>query len=432
MTDRVMNYPASVPPVEDILRTNRYDMIGLGMLALDLLGQSTIAAGFAATATTPASLNVQIAPGRLYSLQNVDNTPYSTLAIDTAHQILKQGLQLDPVSVSCPAPTTFGFSQNYLIQAAYQDSDTDFQVLQYYNVTNPNVPFNGVGNLGASQPTTRKGIVVIQAKAGAATVTGTQLTPSPDPGFVGLWVVTVANGQSTITAGNITQASGAPFLSANGAVHGSQRFTSSGTFVVPPGVAQLYVSGCAGGGGGAGAAGNNGIALSAGGGGGGSAGQAILKMPFAVTAGQSIAITIGVGGAGGAGGAAGVTNGSIGGQGGATIIGSLITLTLGGGAAAGANGGGSIGAGGLGGGGFPNGSAGADGQGGGFGGAGASAAFGGGGGTVRGVASGAGIAGVLGGGFGTGGGGGSACYGAATGAGGAGGAGAPGFALIEW
>jgi hypothetical protein len=58
-------------------------------------------------------------------------------------------------------------------------------------------------------------LVVVQAKAGVAAATGTQTTPAADGGFVGLFVVTVANGQAAIIAGNITQLAGAPFLTAN-------------------------------------------------------------------------------------------------------------------------------------------------------------------------------------------------------------------------
>jgi hypothetical protein len=36
--------------------------------------------------------------------------------------------------------------------------------------------------------------------------------PTPDAGWAGLYVVTVANGATTITSGNISQYSGAPFI----------------------------------------------------------------------------------------------------------------------------------------------------------------------------------------------------------------------------
>lgn len=41
----------------------------------------------------------------------------------------------------------------------------------------------------------------MSAKAGIAAATGSQVTPAPDAGNVGIMVVTVANGRTTITAG---------------------------------------------------------------------------------------------------------------------------------------------------------------------------------------------------------------------------------------
>ncbi|EJM09730.1 hypothetical protein PMI21_05462 [Pseudomonas sp. GM18] len=213
-----------------------------------------------------------------------------------------------------------------------------------------------------------------------------------------------------------------------GGLKGLSRFTSSGSFTVPAGVTQIYVSGCAGGGGGGGtfnigATGN----ISAGGGGGG-AGQSIIRQAYAVTPGQVIAITIGSGGTGAA------IAGS-GGAGGATLVGALVTLTGGGGGAAGGAGPFSSSyAGGAGGSGYPQGSDGPDcttaitstsGMG-------ASCPFGGGGAGRRGLPNNS-LAGVAGGGYGSGGSGASGAYaGSATSSGNVGGAGAPGLVVIEW
>ena len=75
-------------------------------------------------------------------------------------------------------------------------------------------------------------------------------------------------------------------------------FTANGTFTVPSGVTQVFVTMIAGGGGGGGAlrVGNNQTA-----GGGGGAGAAIISQPVTVTPAQEIAIVIGAGGAGGIG-----------------------------------------------------------------------------------------------------------------------------------
>lgn len=212
MTDRVIVYSGAIPLETDVLRTNKYAMMAVAKLAAAMLGTSTVVNGLACIPTAPAGLTVNVNAGEIYSLVNVDSTAYSSVAADTAHQIMKQGVSLDVVNLSCPAPATGGQSINYLIQATYQDSDTDNVALPYYNASNPTQAWSGPNNTGTAQSTTRKGIVVLSAKAGTAATTGSQVTPAPDAGYTGLWVVTVANGQTQITAGNITQYAGAPIL----------------------------------------------------------------------------------------------------------------------------------------------------------------------------------------------------------------------------
>lgn len=236
--DRVTVYPGQIPLETDVLRTNKFGMMAVAKLAAAMLGTSTVVNGLACVPTSPASLQVNVNPGEMYSLVNVDATAYSSLAADTTHSILKQGISLDAVALNCPAPATGGQSINYLIQATYQDTDTDNVALPYYNASNPSQAWSGPNNSGTPQSTTRKGAVVISAKAGTAATTGTQTTPAPDSGYTGLWVVTVANGQSTITAGNITQATNAPILPAD-LLHSIQQNALTST--VDVGSANTYV-----------------------------------------------------------------------------------------------------------------------------------------------------------------------------------------------
>lgn len=207
--------------------------------------------------------------------------------------------------------------------------------------------------------------------------------------------------------------------------------TSSGTFVVPDSITEIYVSACAAGGGGApGAGGSN--SYYGGGGGGGGAGQSIIKKKFTVTPGASITITIGAAGTGGVG---NVDRGGVATAGGDTIIGTLQTLKGGSGGGNAINGtdgatGGNPGVG------YPSGSYGNDGHitaGSASGGSGASSPFGGGGGSGRAGTNG-GMQGSNADGYGTGGGGGGGKYGNNSGvaSGGSGGNGAPGFVIVEW
>lgn len=82
--------------------------------------------------------------------------------------------------------------------------------------------------------------------------------------------------------------------------HGTQTFTSDGTFTVPTGVTKILVTAFGGGGGGSGA-------------GGGGGGERIIKKAYSVTPGTAISIKIGVGGTDAV-------------AGGSTVIGSLVTV----------------------------------------------------------------------------------------------------------
>lgn len=220
--DRQITFPGSIPLDTDLLNTNRNTMIALGLAMQDILGTNTVIAGFPCTQTLVASLAVLVGPGRIYNLQNVDGTNYGSLLADTADQILKQGIQLGNVTLATPAPTTAGQSINYLIEASFLEVDATPVTLPYFNVSNPSVPFSGPNNSGTPQNTQRKGTVVVQVKAGIPATTGTQTTPTADAGFIGMYSVTVAQGQATVTSTNIARLLTAPFIAgimgANGAI----------------------------------------------------------------------------------------------------------------------------------------------------------------------------------------------------------------------
>lgn len=218
--DRQIVYPGAIPLETDLLNTNKNAMIGLSKLAAAILGTSTFLNGLACTPTGPASLQVYVAPGEIYSLQNIDGTAYSSIAADTTHAILKQGISLDQLTLSCPAPVTVGQSINYLIQATYQDTDASAVVLPYYNSSNPSQAYAGPANSGTAQNTVRKGVCLVSAKAGVSATTGSQTTPAPDAGYTGAFVVTVSYGQTQITAPNISTYAGAPFMPSAGIIVG--------------------------------------------------------------------------------------------------------------------------------------------------------------------------------------------------------------------
>lgn len=237
--DRQIAYPGQLLPETNLLQSTKDAMIGLAKLSAAMLGTSTIANGFAVTPTGPASLQVLCAPGEIYSLTTIDALAFSTLPADTTHSIMKQGILLDGLTLNCPAPGTTGQSINYLVQATYQDTDSTPVLLPYYNSANPALPYSGMGNNGLPQNTVRKGSAIVSVKAGASATTGTQVTPAPDAGYVGLYVVTVAFGQTTITSPNIVRYSAAPLLP-SGMLQAIQLGTME--FVTGSGAANAYTA----------------------------------------------------------------------------------------------------------------------------------------------------------------------------------------------
>ena len=212
--NRQIEYAGQILTDTELLTIQRHGMAGLGWLAQAVLGTATAATGLACTPTSPAGMTVNVGTGAIFSLKNLDDTSYGSLAADTtaAHQIIKEGLNTSVQNYACPAPTTAGQSVVYLIQAQYQDIDTNAAVLQYFDSANPSVAYTGPGNSGASQNTTRQSTCVLQLKTGTAATTGSQTAPTADSGWSPLYTVTVAYGATTITSGNIAFATGNPFI----------------------------------------------------------------------------------------------------------------------------------------------------------------------------------------------------------------------------
>lgn len=238
--DRQIIYPGAIPLETDLLNTNKYTMIALSKLAATVMGTNTYLRGLTAAPTSPASMVVTIDRGEIYSVQNVDNTAYSSLAADTVNTILKQGIILSQTSFTLTAPTTAGQSINYLVQVTYSDVDSGATVLPYYNAANPSVAYSGPNGSGTAQNTVRSGVCTVALKAGVAATTGTQTTPSVDTGYTAAWVITVPQGATTITAANISLAANAPFLPVSGIVDAIQKCTM--TYAADTGSANTYVA----------------------------------------------------------------------------------------------------------------------------------------------------------------------------------------------
>jgi hypothetical protein len=209
---RQMTYAGQIPLETDLLSTNKNTMVALGYFAQAILGTTTCVDGLACSPTAPASLSVTVAPGSIYALSAVDNSSYSSLAADTTHSIMKQGILYDTWSATMTPPGTSGYAINYLIQGTFAETDDGSTVLPYYNSSNPAVAWSGPSNSGTAQYTQRSGYLTLSTKAGTAATAGSQTTPAADSGYVPLWVVTVAYGATTITSPNIAVHPSAPFI----------------------------------------------------------------------------------------------------------------------------------------------------------------------------------------------------------------------------
>lgn len=212
--DRATAYHDEVPYETDFLDSSLWAFEGFGLFALDLLGVSALVAGLAAAPTSPASLAVNIGPGRIYSVQNLIPAVWGQiggtggLPIDTNgdHNIVKQGIVRDTQALAITAPGTPGQSINYLVQIGFLEQDTSTTPRPFYNPADPTSPITNAISVS------RINVCNVQLKAGIAATTGSQVTPAPDAGFVGMWVVTVAYGQTTIGVGDIGAYAGAPLV----------------------------------------------------------------------------------------------------------------------------------------------------------------------------------------------------------------------------
>ena len=317
--DRSIVYPGSIPLDTDILFTNRNAMIAIGALAQATLGSTTVVDGLAIGPAVPAGLFVVCSPGSITQLATVDQNAYGSLPADTADSLLKMGVNLASTSFGLTPPATSGQAINYLVEAAFQESDTDPVVLPYYNAANPAQPFLGAANSGIAQATQRIQRVQFQIKAGPPANLGSQTTPGVDAGWSGLAVVTVGYGQTQITASNIAQLPTSPALQykLSGLRPGFsqiQAFTAAGSFTVPVGVSRARVTVIGGGG-----AGGTHTNIPGGGGGAGGTGLHIVS---GLTPGAVVPITIGAGGVAPTGGATGP-----GGPGGTSSFGAYVSAT---------------------------------------------------------------------------------------------------------
>lgn len=202
--DRRIVYQTEVPYDVDILWSQKNSYRSVGQLIDTILGNSTELNGFNCTPSTPAALSVIVEPGQIYSEEITDSIAYGSSPSagipSDSRLLMKQAQLLDAVTLNTPAPAGVGESIKYLVQIAYSTADDDISLRQFFNAASESVSNR------------RSDIADVQIKAGIAASTGTEATPTPDAGFTGAWVITVANGQTEVTSGDIAEYTDAPFI----------------------------------------------------------------------------------------------------------------------------------------------------------------------------------------------------------------------------
>jgi len=177
-------------------------LVALGGLAADITSGSpiTVAAGLVATQTNTPSLTINIAAGRIYQLAMADKVADGSIPQDVSIITQQGSAPAQILTLVAPSP---GQSQWNLIQAqfsqvdAVRTNDPNGGLVPFYNVSNPSQPtINSVN-------TVRKGVCVLQVISGSAATTGSEAPPTPTGGWVPLYLIDLAGGQTQITTSQI-------------------------------------------------------------------------------------------------------------------------------------------------------------------------------------------------------------------------------------
>ena len=165
-----------------------------------LLGGTTaVVSGLTASASDPPSLVINLSAGQIFQLAAVD-----ALAVGQIPQNLSQIVQQGLASASTVTLSTSGIgggqSRYTLIQAQFNQvdgvapNDPNGGVPPFYNAANPSSP------IYTSVNTQRSGVVTIGTVTGAAATTGSEVPPSATAGWVGLYLIDLASGQTAVTS----------------------------------------------------------------------------------------------------------------------------------------------------------------------------------------------------------------------------------------
>lgn len=177
-------------------------LTALGGLAADVMSAlpTTVLGGLRGAQTSSPSLTINISSGRIYQFAAADATAAGSIPQDL-NVIVQQGFNAgQAITLISPSP---GQSQWNLIQAqfsqvdAVRTNDPNGGIVPFYNAANPSQPTSNSIN------TVRKGVCVLQVITGSAATTGSEVPPAPTTGWVPLYLIDLAGGQTQITTGQI-------------------------------------------------------------------------------------------------------------------------------------------------------------------------------------------------------------------------------------
>lgn len=180
-------------------------LLALGGLSTDIMSAlpQTVVGGLVAVQTNVASLSISVGAGRIYQFAAADTIAVGSIPIDTS-VITQQGD--NPVQVLTLVAPSAGQSQWNLVQAQFSQvdavraGDPNGGIVPFYNAANPSQPTT------QSISTVRKGLCVLQVVTGSAATTGSEVPPNATSGWVPLYLIDLAGGQTQITTSQILKA----------------------------------------------------------------------------------------------------------------------------------------------------------------------------------------------------------------------------------
>lgn len=207
--DRPVIFSQEVPRSYDFLWGLKDAMIAAAWLQQDLVGTNiALLAGFAALASSPTSLTINLAQGRIYQLAPVDATSYGALPSDST-LVMQQGNGAAQSVLLTTGALSAGQSQWALVQATFSQTDNipsddpNGGIPYFWNVNNPSQPLQGQGGLGQTIATRRQGTASISVLYGTPATSGSEVPPTPSIGAVPLYLIDLTFGQSAIAQNQI-------------------------------------------------------------------------------------------------------------------------------------------------------------------------------------------------------------------------------------